>query len=62
MTFTTLLSPSRIPCNFPVAFLHIKKFPSSEPDVTYSSLGPRKFTGETELGRHGTVALVEEKN
>lgn len=45
MTFTTLPSPSRIPCNLPVDFFHMKKFPSSEPDVIYSSQGPRKFTG-----------------
>src|ERR1700691_5822979 len=61
MTFTTLPSPSRIPCIFPVAFLHMKKFPSSEPDVTYSSLGPRKFTKAQRSGLNERTVAVEQE-
>lgn len=41
---TTEPSPSYIPCIAPVFLRHMKKFPSSEPEVTNSSLGPKKFT------------------
>lgn len=44
MTFTTAPSPSKISRSFPDSLSHTKRFPSSEPETTNSSLGPRKFT------------------
>lgn len=51
MTFTTALSPSYMPWRAPVALSQMKKLPSSDPETTHSSNGPRKLT-EDKLKMH----------